>query len=202
MNQKLTKEIAQNLIKIQGETRGVVLKTDSEYIVKEEGKEGVKKIEDKLKELGCSIKYKEIETLNFYPIGLRILSLLVIKEIFNYNDDKIKKMGFFATKTSLIIKLFVQYFLSLERVVYKESPKMWRKHYTIGELVPIELNQEKKYGILRLKNCDLHPTFCCYLGGYFCGILQMLIKTPQINFEETKCSFRGDKYHEYLIKWQ
>ena len=202
MNQKITKEVIGKLMEINGEARGVVFKTDSEYILKEKGEEGIKKIEDTLKGLGHPIKYKEIETLNFYPIGLRVLSLLVVKEIFNYNDEKIKEIGFFATKTSLIIKLFVKYFLSLERVFYKESSKMWQKHYTIGELVPVKLNQERKYGILRVKNCDLHPTYCCYLGGYFCGILQMLIKTSQINFEETKCSFRGDEYHEYLIKWQ
>jgi hypothetical protein len=40
------------------------------------------------------------------------------------------------------------------------------------------------------------------LGGYFCGITQMIVKVQQINFKETKCTFRGDDYHEFLITWK
>jgi len=201
MNQELTKEVAKKLMEIKGEVRGVVFKTDTEYILKEKGREGLKKLEDELERLGFPTKFKEIKTMAFYPVGLRALSLLAIKKVFDFDNEKIKEMGFFATKISLIIKLFMKYFLSVQRVFLKEAPKIWRKHWTIGELVPVELDEEKKYAILRLKNFSLHPIYCCYLGGYFCGIMQMLIKTPQITFEETKCSFRGDEYHEYLIKW-
>jgi len=202
MNQELTKEIAKKLMEIKGEARGVVFKTDIEYILGEKGEEGIKKLEDELEKLGYPIKFKEIKTMEFYPVGLRAISLLAIKKVFNFDDEKIKEMGFFATKKSLIIKLFIKYFLSLQRVFFKESPKMWRKHYAIGELVPVELNEEKKYSILRLKDFSLHPIYCIYLGGYFCGVTQMLVKTPQLTFEETKCTFRGDEYHEYLIKWE
>lgn len=202
MNQELTKEIAQKLMEIKGEARGVTLRTDMEYILKEKGEEGLKKLEEELENLGYPIKYKEIETMGFYPVGLRILSLLAIKKIFNFDDEKIKEMGLLATKVSLIIKLFVKYFLSIQKVFFQEGPKIWKRHWTIGELVPVELNEEKKYAILRLENFTLHPLYCIYLGGYFCGILQMLVKASQITFEETKCIFKGDEYHEYLIKWK
>jgi len=200
--EEITKETAKKLMEIEGEVRGVVFKTDSEYLLKEEGEEGLKKLEEELEKLGYPIKFKEIKTMAFYPVGLRVLSLLAIKKVFNFNDEKIKKMGVFATKTSLIIKLFIKYFFSAQRVFYKEAPKIWRKHWTVGELTPVELNEEKKYGILRVKNFNLHPIYCCYLEGYFSGILQMLIKTQKITCEETKCTFRGDEYHEFLLKWQ
>jgi hypothetical protein len=111
-------------------------------------------------------------------------------------------MGFLATKRSLIVKLFVKYFLNLQRVFSKEAPRLWKKHYTIGELIPVELNEEKNYAILRLKEFNIHPILCLYLGGYFCGITQMIVKVQQINFKETKCTFRGDDYHEFLIAWK
>ncbi len=202
MDQELTKEIAKKLMEIKGEARGVTFKTDTEYILKEKGEEGLKKVEEELEKLSYPIKYKEIKTMEFYPVGLRALSLIVAKKVFNFDDEKIKEMGFFATKKSLIIKLFIRYFLSVQRVVFKEAPKMWGKHFTVGELVPVELNEEKKYAILRLKDFALHPIYCTYLGGYFCGVLQMLVKTPQLTFEETKCIFKGDEYHEYLVKWK
>ena len=201
MNQELTKEIAKKLMEIKGKARGVVFKTDIEYILGEKGEEGIKKLEDELGKLGYPIKFKEIKTMEFYPVGLRAISLLVIKKVFNFDDEKIEEMGFFATKKSLIIKLFIRYFLSLQRVFFKESPKMWRKHYTIGELAPVELNEEKKYAILRLKDFNLHPIYCIYLGGYISGLIQLMVKNPKIICEETKCTFKGDEYHEYLIKW-
>jgi hypothetical protein len=68
---------------------------------------------------------------------------LVIKKIFNYDDKKIEEIGFLATKRSLIVKLFVRYFLSVQRVFSKEAPLLWKQHYTIGELIPVELNEEK-----------------------------------------------------------
>lgn len=202
MNEELTKEVAQKLMEIKGEVRGVTLGIDRDFILKEKGEEGLKKLEEELEKLGYPIKYKEIETLNYYPVGLRALSLLAIKKVFNFNDEKIKEIGFFGTKISFIIKLFIKYVFSFQKVFFQESPKIWREHWTIGEIVPVELNEEKKYAILRLKDFQLHPIYCCYLGGYFVGLFQMMVKSPKITCEETKCSFRGDEYHEYLIKWE
>jgi len=202
MDQELTKELAKKLTEVEGEVRGVVLKTDGEYVLKEKGEEGLKKVEEELEKIGYPIKYREIKTMEFYPVGLRVISLLVIKSVFNFDDEKIKEIGVFATKVSLIIKIFTRYFLSVERVFFIEAPKIWRKHWTKGDLIPIELNEEKKYAILRLQNFSLHSIYCVYLGGYFCGVLSMLLRATKMIPEETKCVFRGDEYHEYLIKWQ
>jgi hypothetical protein len=202
MNQELTKETVKELMEIKGEVKGVTLKTDADHVLKEKGEEGLKRLEIELESLGCQIKYREIKTMAFYPVGLRAISLLAIKKVFSYDDKKIEEMGFLATKRSLIVKLFVRYFLNLQRVFSKEAPRLWKKHYTIGELIPVELNEEKNYAILRLKEFNIHPILCLYLGGYFCGITQMIVKARQINFKETKCSFRGDDCHEFLITWK
>ena len=202
MNNTISKETINNLMKIKGEVRGVVLKTDEEYILKEKGKAGLEKVEQRLKELGHPIKYEEIKTMDFYPVGLRVLSLLAIREVFNFSDEEIRKIGIFATKMSLIIRLFTKYFLSMRRVVMKESPKMWDKHWTVGKLVPVELNEKQKYAVIRVEGFDLHPIYCIYLEGYFTGIVQMLVKLPKVDAKETKCSFKGEPYHEFLIKWQ
>ncbi len=201
MNNTINKETVNDLMKIKGEVRGVVLKTDEEYILKEKGKEGLEKVEQKLKELGHPIKYEEIRTMDFYPVGLRVLSLLAVREVFNFSDEEIRKIGTFATKMSLIIRLFTKYFLSVRRVVMKESPRIWSKHWTVGKLVPVELNEKQKYAVIRVEGFDLHPIYCIYLEGYFAGILQMLVKSPKVDTKETKCAFKGEPYHEFLIKW-
>jgi len=195
----ISKELIGQLLKVKGEVRGVVFKTDEEYILKEKGKKGLVKLEERLQKLGVPIRYEQIKTMDFYPVGLRALSLLAIREVFDFDDNEIRKMGLFATKMSLVIKLFVKYFLSLEKVFFEQGPKIWAKHWTTGKLIPSELNKEKKYGILSVERFTLHPIFCLYLEGYFSGILQMVIKSSKITVTETKCI---PGYHEYRLSWE
>lgn len=202
MSELINKETIDHLMKIKGEVRGVVLKTDEEYILKEKGKKGIIQLEKRLEDTGYPIKYDQIRTMEFYPVGLRALSLLAIKEVFNFGDEDIRKIGIFATKMSLIIKLFTKYFLSMKRVVMKESPKMWSKHWTVGKLVPVELDEKQKYAVVRVEGFNLHPVYCTYLEGYFAGIVQMLVKSTRVTSKETKCALKGESYHEFIIKWQ
>lgn len=202
MDYKLNKELVDQIMAMPGEARGVVFKTDGDYILKEKGEEGLKKLEEELAALGQAIEYKKIEALSFYPIGLRIISLLAIQKVFSFDEAKIKELGSFASRTSLMVKLFINYFLSVEKVFFNEAPKIWRKHYSVGDFLPTEFNEKEKYGIIQIKNYQFHPIFCLYLGSYLCGFFQMLIKSPEIYFEETKCPFRGDDYHEYQIRWK
>lgn len=196
----LDKKTVQKLLKIPGEARGVILKTDGEFILREKGEGGLEKLERELEGLGCPIKYREIEAMGFYPLGWRIVSLLAIKKVFEeFDDQKFKEMGAAAPKVSLVIKLFMQYFLSL-RSTFEQTPRMWRKHYTVGNLAPVELDEKKKVIILRLQNFDLHPIFCSYLCAYFGEIIKIVVKKIS-SCQETKCFFRGDECHEYLFRW-
>ena len=188
------------LMKIEGEVRGVALKTDGEYILREKGEEGLGELEKKLEAMGCPIRYREIKTMDFYPIGLRVISLLAIKEIFGFSNEKIKEMGFDAPKVSLIIKLFAKYFVAVSKAAEK-APLIWKKHYTKGELSAVEVNEKEKRIVLRVEGLDVHPVFCQYLAGYLGSITQMVIAVP-VTISETKCSFSGAHYHEYLLTWQ
>jgi len=200
MSQELTKETIEKLLSIKGETRGVALKTDEKFILREKGEEGLKMVEDELVKIGHPIKYSEINSMDFYPISLRILSILVIQKVFYFDEKKIKEMGAAAPKVSMMIKLFMQYFLSLKKT-FEQVSKMWRKHYTAGEVEVGELDEKNKKIIIMLKNADFHPIFCIYLNGYFLSILEMIVKASGL-CQETKCSFKGDKYHEFYLKWQ
>lgn len=197
--EELNEKIVKKLLKIPGEARGVILKTDGEFVLREKGDEGLEKIEAELKRLGCPIQYQKIESMAFYPLGWRIISLLAIQKVFNFNEQKIMEMGASASKVSLVIKLFLQYFLSL-RATFGQIPRMWKKHYTVGELEPTELDEKKRVLVLRVKDFNLHPLFCLYLHGYFSEIIKMVVKKVS-SCEEKKCFFRGEKYHEYVFRY-
>jgi len=202
MKEELNKEFAQKIMTLKGETRGIVFKTDADYVLAEKGEQELKEVEKELEDLGYPIKYKEIETFSYYPVGLRILSLMAIKKVLSFDDKKIEEMGLRATRKSLIIKFFIKHVFSLEKIFFEKGPKIWKEHWTVGEMVPIELNEAKKYLTLKFENFSLSPIYCIYLKGYLKGLFSMMIKSPNMTSEETKCFFRGDENHQYLIKWE
>lgn len=199
MEEIINKDIATKLMEIKGETRGIALKSDQEFVLQEKGEEGVKLLQKTMQELGFPIDYAKIRPMDFCPVGLRAISLLIMKAIFDFDDEKFRKMGMIQSKTSLIIRLFMKYFISLSEVA-KKVPDMWEKYYTIGVLTVTKISEEKKYGILKLENFRLHPLQCRVLEGYFASIISMVVKSPVI-CRETKCIFKGDGYHEFSAKW-
>lgn len=200
MKQIISKQEFDKLMSIRGEVRGVGIKSYGEYILKEEGGEGLKKLEETITDLGCPIKWKLIKTLAFYPVGLEGLILLVIQRVFNYDDKKIQEMGESHLKKPLIFRLFAKYFASLETMT-QQAPRAWRQLFTIGDLKTIELNKKKKYVILRLADFRLCAPHCQIIMGIFSAVLQMLTKSSRVSCEETKCLYRGDECHEFLLKW-
>jgi hypothetical protein len=194
----INKEDLNKLAEAEGEVKGVVFQTDAKYILEKEGETGLKKIEDKIKELGFPIDYKS-GAMDSYPIGLRIVSLLLIKEVFSWPDSEIRNMGYVAPKTSFIVKLLMKFFISMEKFV-KKIPTFWNQHYTRGKLEVINFDNEKKELSLRLTEIEIHPTFFVYLEGYFEKMLQFLEKTSKAKMKEAV--YEGKPCHECLIKWE
>jgi hypothetical protein len=112
-----------------------------------------------------------------------------------------EEMGKSAPKLSFIVKMLMKTFLSTKRT-FQESSDYWRRHYLAGELVPAEIDEEKKYLYLRLKDFKVHPIICLYLTGFFYTIASLALKITKIECKETKCSHKGDAYHEFLITWE
>lgn len=195
----ISKEELDELMSLGGKGRGVLFKTASKFILKEKGEEGLKKLEETITNLGYPIKFQKIRAMDFYPMGLYAVTLVTIQGLFNFNEEKFIEMGKFESKISLIIRLFIRYFFSID-VVVKQASKIWRTYFTIGDISVAELNKEKKYGVLKVENFRLHPLHCQILKGYLPGVVQMVVGSKVI-CEETKCPFRGDEYHGFSLKW-
>ncbi len=194
----INKEELENLMKIKGEVKGVVFQTDGKYVLEKEGEQGFKKLEKRVKELGFPIDYKTGSALDLHPIGLRIISLFLIKDTFNWSDEEIRNMGYIAPSTSFMVKLLMKFFVSFKKFM-NEVPRYWKKHYTIGELETVKLDDETKDAILHLKGVKIHPLFCLYLEGYYERMYQFIVGKKG-ECRETKCIFKGDPYHEYVLR--
>lgn len=198
MEEIISKEELDKLMKIKGKIRGLALKGETEFILKEEGKEGLKKVEDEITRLGLPLERKNLKTMEWYPIGVAIGYFLIYKRLFNWDDEKFNKLGRAKLKLPASIRLFIKYFVSLEAAI-KENQRLWRRYFSVGE-AEVELNKEKRYSIIRIKNCYLHPLQCQVLKGYLSSMNEIILRT-KATCEETKCVHRGDEYHEFLVRW-
>jgi len=199
MEQVINKEELEKFTKLNGEVRGIALKSHADFILQQKGKPELDKLEKVLAELGYPIKFEEIKSWDFYPIGIEIIELLTIKRLFNFKDEQFEDIGTFGSVSSFIMKLFMRYFSSIKMVV-RQAPSIWRKYYTVGELKVKKLDEKEKYIILTVENLFLHPLHCFHLKGFFSSVVQMVVKEKP-SCQETKCVHRGDSHHEFVIKW-
>lgn len=198
----MKKEDIRKIMEIPGKVRGAVFRTDAEYVREKKGEKGLKLLKDETKKLGYPIDYEKISVTEWYPLGLRVVSLLAAQKAFAWRKEETKNMGEAAPKYSFIVKILVKHFLTLKKSI-KESPEYWRKHYTVGELSIPEFNEKEKYVILRIEEFKAHPILCTYLAGFFITMIKFVMKSrKKIKSAEIKCVFKGDPYHEYLIKWE
>jgi hypothetical protein len=198
--EKLTKELAEKLMNIQGEARGIHFKNDAEYILNKKGEKGLKKVEAELKKLGFPLDYQKVRNLEFYPAGLRALSLLAAQKTFGWDDEEIRKMCSFAAGASFIVKLYIKFFYSVPKLLSKAA-LMWREYWTRGELKVEEYNKKKRYVVIKIQGIDIHPVYCRCLEGYFKSIAKMANKSEKTSCREIECSFKEGEGHKFLIKY-
>jgi len=199
MEEIISKKEFDEFMKAEGQVRGAGMRSYAEFVRKEKGEEGLKKLEETITKLGYPIKYREIKLTDFYPIGLETVTLVAIQRLFNYDDKKFQEMGGFGIRLSLFFSIFMRYFVSPKKFI-KEASKTWKQAGSIGDLKIAEYNLEKRYLTLRVENFHIHPLYCQVFKGYFLSSIQMIFKSEP-TCGETKCTFRGDEYHEFLLKW-
>lgn len=199
MAEVINKEIAKELMKLEGEVRGATLRTDGEYILKEKGEEGLKKLEEEMANLGFPLNYRDMQSTSFYPLGMRAVSLAAIQKVFNLKDEDFRSIGAFESKLSLIIRTFMKYFFSIDLMITKVS-QMWRKYYTMGEMKVVDYEKDKKRGTIRIDNFRLHPLHCRTLEGFISSIIGMIVNS-RVTVKETKCPFLGHTHHEFSVQW-
>ncbi len=186
---------------IEGEARGADLKNDWLYVKEKYGEEALKKVEERMAELGYPLKYDEISEMDFYPIGFDALSMLVIKEIFDFSEEDIMEMGENAIRFSIFLKIILRYLPSL-KLFAKEANEIWGKHYTVGELEIENDGIERGEMVIKVKDFEIDPVYCPVLKAYFIELLKMMTAKKEIKVKEEKCVFRGDDICQFVLNWE
>ena len=177
-----------------------IIRVEKEYILSKEGEEGLNKVSERMKELGAELDFKKLDSQTWEEEWKNSLLIVVAKETFNWTDEDIFQMGRFSPRASFFIKSIIQYLVSID-VVFNNVSNYWHKHHDFGDLEPVEINKEEKYIVIRKVGFRTHPIMCIYHAGYFKGVVEFVLRSDNINVDETKCMHKGDDYHEYRITW-
>ena len=185
---------------IPGEVKGLFLITKADYVRKNQGEDGVKRLEQAMADFNYPLKYKEIKPAAFYPLGLFMFHFTALHRLFGYDEKRFSEMGIAEAKNSSpLIRIFLSHLVSLERLA-QVVPKMWRDQFSIGSLKAVKIDRGGKQFAVRLDDFTGDPYMCSSLEGYFSGILNMVVGKA-VSCQETKCVHQGDPCHEFLLKW-
>ena len=201
MEDKLSQKEVKRLMKIPGNVKGSVILADINYIRIKGGEEAIEKLKKRMKEIGIEFELEKVKPMEMYPEAISVIIVLLAKEILGLDEEGVFEMGKAAVKLSFFIKILTRYFVSPKRC-FEESPRYWAKHFDFGELEAVEFNEIEKYAVIRVKGYKFHPIMCQYHRGYFSEIARLALGNKEVSVEETKCMFRNDPYHEYVISWQ
>ncbi len=195
------KEIADKLMSQEGNVKGEVFRTHANFIKHKEGEDALKKVEEKMKELGYPLEFKKVKTGDWHKESLSALVIVVCKNIFNWERKDVFEMGNMAPKHSFIIRMFVKHFISLKDV-FEKAGQYWDRHYDFGSMEKGYFNEKEKRLVLKIKGYIAHELVTGpYFRGYITRIAQFSLKSQKIETEQTKSVHHGDPYNEYVIRW-
>lgn len=196
----MTSEQAKIYMELPGEIRGISLLSDIEYVSHTRGEGSVTAVERELGRLGYPLLYKRIRPMKFYPAGYAALQTLALERVLHFSDEDFYAMGMYGPKSSIILKVMLKYFVSLQSA-FLHGEKIWSRYYTIGTLRVAELNEDRRFLVVRLENFRVARPICHVLRGYLAQITRMVTK-GEVSCEERSCMFDGDAYHEFFIQWK
>jgi hypothetical protein len=166
-----------------------------------EGDFAIERMEKKLEEMGCPLKFKEINSFKWYKDPFCSVFMISFADEFGWGEEEIFNLGRFSPQYSMVIKIALRHILSLKKA-FDYAPNLWRRNVDYGILYPHEFNEKGKYMIFRLKEYALHPLVCIYIRGCLTSLFEQIGGKEKIKVEEKSCVFNGADYHEYEIRWK
>ena len=73
MEEIISKEEINELMSLKGEVKGTGIKTHGGFILKEEGEEGLKRLEETMVNLGYPIEFKKVRATTLYHFGVEAI---------------------------------------------------------------------------------------------------------------------------------
>jgi hypothetical protein len=147
MIEKIEEKSLEEIAKIlrennQGKFRTELIRAEKDYIIHKEGEEGLKKVKEKMRELGGDIDFDKLLSRDWEENWKHVFFVIVAKEVLNWTDDDVFQMAIYCPRVSFMLKTLMQYFVSVD-IVFANVSTYWKKHYNFGDVEPVEINKEE-----------------------------------------------------------
>ncbi|MBD3208450.1 MAG: hypothetical protein GF370_03275 [Candidatus Nealsonbacteria bacterium] len=195
----LSEQELEKIKKAEGEIRGMSFLIIKDFILRKRGEQGLEKIKEAMVEVGYPLRFDKISSTKFYPIGSLIAVFLVIQKLFDFEDKDFEEFGRFRAKSSPFIRIYMKYFVSMDKIV-REAADMWKKSTTVGSVKIVEYDKEKKRLRAQIRDYETTQKQCIFFKGLLSGLFSNLTGKDPV-CKETKCTYRGDDCHEFLVTW-
>jgi len=195
----LSEDEIERIEETPGEIIGASLKEDIGFLIRKEGEKGVKRVEEELERIGHPLQLKKIKTFHWYPFYFTFFIHAINKDLFQWNDEDFRENGRLSAKLSVVLKIGIKYFISIERTL-KHVNKAWRMYCTVGE-VTSDYHQDEHLIIITFTGFTGHPTFCRSLEGFAWQVFAYHLPTDNLVVKEIECPFSGGSAHRFELKW-
>lgn len=197
----VSQEEADRIMKIEGNTRGMVLNVYYDHLLKEKGKQGLKEVEERLRDLGYTFEFKRFSHFQWHRESLVCLVSLVAHGVLEWDESKAFEVGYDAPVRSTFIRLLIQRFFTIGNAC-KNIQSYWRRISDFGEM-KCKLDLEKRNIVIKLYNFKkFHPIVHNFMKGILVRITEILTRKEVRKAEFRKCIFNGDAYDELEIAWE
>lgn len=145
-------------------------------------------------EYGAQQKTMKLDPLKRYPISEEMALIFAAKDVLDWGDEEVKELGRSIPRVSLLVKMFLRYFLNLDSTT-RQAKKYWDKHYDFGEINIISTDIESDDYTVEVTDFDIHPVYCVFL----CGFLETMIgfvQTRPVKSWVIRCS-SGDGINKF-----
>jgi len=198
---KLTKEDIEQISKVKGRIRGLILTTLKDYIIAKEGHIGIKKVEEKMEEIGHPFSFDSVSSVKWYPANMIHLVMMIVLEVFGWTEEENFKIGYNVPINSLLAKLMLRNFTSL-KVAFKVTPRFWKNYTDMGDMHWVLQDLKNKKAVLRLENYPkVHRGSYEYFRGYLKRIMETVTSSKNVKVELTKTIYKGDPYDDFTFTW-
>jgi hypothetical protein len=184
-----------------GLERGADIKFLRHYARIKAGNSGIRAIEGELAQAGVGLPdFAKLKDLEWISAKLPTIYMLAMAKVFGWSEKEVYEMGHEALTIHVALKFLLKYFSS-PSATFSRAARRWQKSYSFGKMEIVDFDGTGRKVVVRLLDFKKHPITCVYLRGIFVKIVEIATGSERASIEETKCVFRGDPYHEYLITW-
>lgn len=198
--QKLKQE-TKELRKLPGQQRAEHVKYYYNYVKRNYGEKGLKKVMDTLKkldfDLGDVSQYRDTE---WVPEDLAHVFFITAARVLDWDDQEVYDMGRAIVPKSTVTKVFLKFFSTIDKSLEK-GVDQWRKNFTRGKLEVKDLDKKKREGKFVLRDFKDHRLAYIHFQGFFSRILEIMTGSSKVKVEDPVCLNEKKGDWEWKFHW-